>query len=644
MIRHPWVVGVSNIALIMVVYTLMRLFFFLISRDLYPDVSGAHLWEMMVGGLRFDVTALFYLNSLYMVLMFLPLRCRRNKHYLNIAKWCYWVPNTLGIIANCADMVYVRFTDKRTSLDVFKEFANESNLMSVFWESMVGYWYVTLFALVLIVLWILLTRTKAEIDYPQWGRWPKVRFYVRETALFLVSIYFVVIGIRSGFGAYTRPLTLSNALQYTDTPLEANIVLNTPFSILLSSSNKALTDPHYMSLEEAEKTMNPLRQPREGATPNGKNVVVFIMESFSKEYIGFFNRDLDKGTYKGYTPFLDSLLEHSVTYRRSFATGRKSIDAMPSILSSLPRVGEPYILTPYYNNSVMSIPSCLRELGYQTAFFHGAPNGSMGFQAYARSCGFEAYYGMNEYEGPEAFDGTWAIWDEEFLQYYARQMSKMHEPFMTAVFTASSHHPYKVPERYAGVFDKGTQPIHACIGYSDNALRLFFETAKQQPWYHNTLFVLTADHTNQLEHAEYVNDKGRYEVPILFYDPQREEGLMVEDMPVSQVDIMPSVLAYTGYDRPYFSFGEDVLTGKKETPYVVCSNQSLYQVVTPEWFMLSDGEKVQHLYEYTTDPCLKEDQVAEAENEEVQEAQAYLRAFLQQYITRMIENKLKIEN
>ena len=280
----------------------------------------------------------------------------------------------------------------------------------------------------------------------------------------LITTYFVVIGIRGGFGKYTRPITISNALQYTNTPRETAIVLNTPFSLMKSLENETYVHPHYMSNSEMERLMTPIHKiANDRGQMSNDNVVILILESFGKEYMD-----------AGYTPFLDSLFAYSKTYRYSYASGRKSIDAMPSVLSSIPMLIEPFIVTPYSTNQVSSIADCLGREGYSTAFFHGAPNGSMGFQAYARAAGFDTYYGMDDYDGPEAFDGTWAIWDEEFLQYYARTMSRMHEPFMTAVFTASSHHPFRVPKRYEGVFPQGSLPIHQCIGYSDYALRQFF--------------------------------------------------------------------------------------------------------------------------------------------------------------------------
>ncbi len=639
--QHPWTVAATNLLLVLVLYSVSRYFFYRINTDMYPSVSSSHLWEMLCGGVRFDLTAVLYLNSVYLLLMLLPLPLcvRNNRYYLRVAQWFYWVPNVLGIAVNCIDMVYVRFTDRRTTCTFFSEFQNDNNLASIFFQSVAQYWYVSLFFVAAVVLLVLLSHRPAHVERE--NPW---LYYLKETAVLCVSVYFVVIGIRGGFGSYTRPITISNALQYTNTPQETAIILNTPFSLMKSLENETYHNPHYFADDELEQIMTPVHPAMPPEVPyvgQPDNVVVLILESFSKEYIGFFNHDLDGGTYQGYTPFLDSLLACSTTYAYSFASGRKSIDAMPSVLSSIPMLIEPYIVTPYSTNKVSSIAERLGNEGYTTAFFHGAPNGSMGFQAYARSAGFQAYYGMDEYDGPEAFDGTWAIWDEEFLQYYARTMTTLKEPFMTAVFTASSHHPFRVPKRYEGVFPQGTQPIHQCIGYSDNALRQFFAYAKTQPWYDHTLFVLTADHTNQLTHPEYTNAKGLYEVPIVFYYAGQEKGYVDSAQAVSQTDIMPSVLECLNYGKSYFAFGEDAVTGYKNHRYAVCYNNPVYQILSDSLLVQFDGEQVTAVYAYRTDRLLEHNLVESTEDDpQVQDMVRYLKAYIQQYIARMTENRL----
>ena len=636
--KHPWLICALNLLLVMAIYTLSRVFFYWINIDLYPNVDNAHLMEMVMGGWRFDLTALLYLNSLYILLILLPLpvQIRNNEQYIRVTNYSFYIPNIIGLIANTMDMVYVRFTDRRTTCTLFTEFQNDGNLAQIILQAAGQYWYVTLFGIAIIALLIVASRKTWQIKTPS-RTW---MYYLANSALMVVSIYFVVIGIRGGFGKYTRPITISNAMQYANTPQETAILLNTPFSLMKSLENTTYIHPHYFSNEEAEAIFSPIhideieKNERLGKT----NVVIVILESFSKEYIGFYNRHMDG--YRGYTPFLDSLLAHSVTYTHSFASGRKSIDAMPSVLSSIPMLIEPYIVTPYSTNAVSSLAACLRDEGYATAFFHGAPNGSMGFQAYARSAGFEQYFGMDEYDGIDAFDGTWAIWDEEFLQYYAQRMNQMQEPFITAVFTASSHHPFRVPERYEGVFPQGDKPIHPCVGYTDHALRKFFGYAQEQDWYENTLFVITADHTNQVSLPEYATAKGLFEVPIAFYSPQWSQGEVHEQSAVSQTDIMPSVLAYLGYQKPFFAFGKDILTKEKETQWAVCYNHPAYQLLSDSLLLQFDGQNTYAVYNYQNDPLLKNNIANEIDYSAMER---YLRAYIQQYIYRLTTNQLTIK-
>ncbi len=638
--RHPVVAVACNLLLVMVIYTLSRLLFVAINHDLYPELQSSQLLELCQGGCRFDLTAILYLSSLYCLLALFPLPAtwRNNEHYQRVVKGCFLVPNIVGILLNSVDTVYVRFTDRRTTCTFFTEFQNEGNLFSIFCQAVGDYWYLLLATLALIAALVFLYRRFTvntqlfKLSTTLNSKLSTLNYYIRESALFLTCVYFIVMGIRGGFGAYTRPIAISNAAQYTSSPRQTAIVLNTPFTLIRTIDSETYVNPHYFSSEELASLMSPIHTPTPlPPCPPTPNIVILILESFSQEYLE-----------QGYAPFLDSLLQHSITYTHSFASGRKSIDAMPSILSSIPMLIEPYIVTPYATNAVSSLADCLGQKGYTTAFFHGAPNGSMGFQAYARSAGFDAYYGMDEYNGPEAFDGTWAIWDEEFLQFYATTMTTLQEPFLTSVFTASSHHPYKVPKRYEGVFPLGTIPMHQCIGYSDYALRRFFETAKQQPWYNHTLFVITADHTNQLTQSASNTAYGIYRIPIAFYSPQLSNIThQTYTGPISQTDIMPSVLAYLGYDEPYFAFGEDALTQPKTHPYAVCYNYPYYQILSDSLLVQWDGQEVVGVYNYEQDPLLKHNLQNEP-NEKVMTMVTYLKAYIQQYIERMIGNKLRV--
>ena len=373
--------------------------------------------------------------------------------------------------------------------------------------------------------------------------------------------------------------------------------------------------------------------------------MVLIVESFGREYIGALNETLENGQYKGYTPHVDSLVSHSTTFRYSFCNGRKSIDGMPSILSSIPMFVEPFFLTPASMNQVSGIASLLAGEGYETAFFHGAQRGSMGFMAFARSTGFQQYYGREDYNedprfgGDDDFDGMWAIWDEPFLQYYATKMSEMKEPFMTAVFTASSHHPYHVPEQYKDVYPEEGIEIHKCIRYTDMAIGKFFEKASHEPWFKNTIFVLTSDHTNLSDHPFYQTDIGGFCSPIIIYDPSQPVGEM-QDKIAQQIDILPTVMGMLHYQKPYFGFGIDLLNTPAEDTWAVNYLNGIYQYVKHGHVLQFDGQQTKGMYALD-DSLMQHNLVGKVPQQPQMELE--LKAIIQQYMERMTQDGLKVE-
>ena len=369
-----------------------------------------------------------------------------------------------------------------------------------------------------------------------------------------------------------------------------------------------------------------------------KNIIILIVESFGREYIGALNKDLEGGRYKGYTPFTDSLVNKSITFRYSYGNGRKSIDGMPSILSSIPMFVEPFFLTPASMNDYTGLAGILGAEGYETAFFHGAQNGSMGFQAFAQKTGFQKYFGRTEYEvarGTDDFDGTWAIWDEPFMQFYAEEMSKMKEPFMTALFTASSHHPFVIPEKYSKDFPEGNLPIQKCIRYTDMAIGKFFETAQHQPWFANTIFVLTSDHTNMSDHDYYQTDLGGFYTPIIIYDPSACGEM--QDKIAQQIDIMPTILGMLHYQKSYLGFGIDVLNTPAEDTWAVNYLNGIYQYVKYGYVLQFDGTNTKAIYSLE-DRLMKNNLIGKVKVQPQMELE--LKAIIQQYMERMRQNRL----
>ncbi len=646
-----------NVILVYVVYALCRLVFLAENWSMFSgDITWSSFCGILKGGWFFDTSAILYTNALYALMMLLPLHFKEARGYQVAAKWVFVVCNAVGVIANLADSVYFKYTTRRTTVTVFSEFKNESNLGSIFLKEIFSHWYLVLAGIALIAMLYWLYRMPKGKIPDEVMRPYRIKFMAKYYAVHIVCIaVFVplcIAGMRGGFTKAVRPITISNANQYVKHPNEAAIVLNTPFSIIRTVGKHTFKDPKYFSQAELDRLYSPLHNANEGGSTSKacvakpKNVVVLIVESFGREYIGSLNKELDGGRYKGYTPCVDKLVGQSLTFDNTFCNGRKSIDGMPSILSSIPMFVEPFFVTPASMNDVSGLAGELSKAGYQTAFFHGAENGSMGFQAFANSTSFQRYYGRTEYNkdkrfhGDDDFDGTWAIWDEPFLQYFALQMSGMKQPFMTAVFTASSHHPFVVPEKYKNVYkDDGPNTLHKCIRYTDMAIGKFFETASKQPWFKNTVFVLTSDHTNGLDHPEFGTDLGVFSSPIIIYSPSGDIPAQRRHCIAQQIDIMPSVLGFLGYNKPYVAFGQDLFHTADRDTWAVNYLNGIYQYVKGDYLLQSDGSNAKALYDYKADRLLKHNFLS-AKRNVADTMQRDLKAVIQSYMQRMENNNL----
>lgn len=616
----------------MLLFTLTRVIFFWHNRGFFPDVDASRLVVMLLGGLRFDLVAVLYTNTLFIFMWVLPFAFRYGLRYQQAAKYLFLITNTIALVMNAADVAYFRFTLRRTTKTVLQEFGNETDVPRMLMQLAVDYWPIMLLMVILaLLLWLSygghLTQPRQLASH--------TRYHAVGVLMLAVTTVFFVGGVRGGYEKGLRPITLSNAGQYVQRPLEMAVVLNTPFSVYKTLEIQVLERVTYFDDEtEMSNIFSPVHLPSDSAVFQPLNVVVIILESFGTEYIGALN-----GMNEGYTPFLDSLIGESLTFKHSFANGKKSIDAMPSVLASIPSLVEPYVLTPYSGNDINSLASLLGGKGYRSAFFHGAPNGSMGFQAFARIAGYGTYIGKTEYANDADFDGMWGIWDEEFLQFYAHGMDTMPQPFHTAVFTVSSHHPYRVPDRYQGVFPQGSLRIHQCIGYTDHALRQFFKTASQMSWFDNTLFVITADHTNvDTHHKRFQTSAGVFAVPIIFHRPDGSLSGKSQRL-AQQNDIMPTALGLLGYEKPFVAFGSDARGGDG---FVVNYN-GFYQIFEGDHLLQFDGVNSTALFNFKRDIMLT-DNLMSSMPRVVESLERRLKAFIQQYNTRLIDNDLRVGN
>ena len=634
--RNILVVLAYRILIVMLLFSISRIGFYVFNFRMFPDISFGQLINILRGGLLFDISAVLYINMIFILFNIIPFDFRYNRNYQEVLKYFFLITNSIALSINSADYIYYRFVLKRATTDIFQTFEHEQNMVKLFFKFQLDYWQVVVFTILLIFILIALYGLIKPVK-------PSYRNRIAYHSLNVLAIPLIagliVIGARGGYRHSTRPISISNAARFVKNPRDAAIVLNTPFSLIRTFNKKVLVRYTFFDEGKLKELYNPHYTPKPAGPFREENIVIFILESFAREYIGSLNKDLEGGTYKGYSPFLDSLISQSLTFDVTIANGKKSIEAMPSIFASVPSLETPYTISHYANNEINGLPDLLKPKGYYSAFFHGAPNGSMGFDSFSRMVGFDDYFGLNEYPDSRDFDGIWGVWDEPFFKFFCDKITSFRQPFLATIFSISSHHPYKVPDKYKERFPKGPAPILEVIGYTDYALKEFFSRAKKQPWFENTLFILTADHTNESVHKEFQNNYGSYCVPIIFYKPGSQMKGIKKKI-AEQIDIMPTILSYLNYDREFIAFGSNLLDDSRES-FAFNTSGSTYQLFMHDHLLEMVDNKPVGLYNFKKDRFLETNLVSNSDS--LQEPMVdKLKAIIQEYNSRLIDNNMVV--
>lgn len=639
--KQEYLVLVYRLFLAYFFYFIARLLFVLFNNNHLKVDSVSSFFELTYYGLAFDTTAILYVNLLFILFSVLPLVINTTAKYQKFLFYLYFITNGIAYATNFVDIIYYRFIYSRTTTTVLNVLENESNKTTLFFKFIASYWYVYLLFFLVLFLWIYLyKRVKVtEVNKPK----NIIRYIAFSILMFLFIATMAVGGIRGGdFRKSTRPINLVDASKHVEKIQHADLVLNTPFSIIRTIGKNTFKKVKFEVADNSlEKYIKPIKQysNNEKTTPN---IMLFIVESFGREYLGAFNKHSGIKDYVSYTPFLDSLANHGLVFSNAYCNGSKSIHAMSSVISGIPSFKTAYTSSPYSNQKAESLVSTLESIGYNTSFFHGSHNGSMGFLGFSKVLGFDDYYGKTEYNNDDDFDGFWGIWDEPFMQFMKKTLDTKKEPFLSTIFTVSSHDPFIIPKKYEGKFPKGHIPMHQCVGYTDYAFKRFFEAAKKEPWFKNTIFVITADHPNQIYYDEpYAKLINRRAVPILFYKP--DGSLKGEDRSIAQqIDIYPTILDIIGYNKPFRSWGRSLVCKDNVKPFAINYDALHYQFLTGNYICTFDGEKATGFYNIN-DKGL-EHNLIDSRNEEMNQAEDACKAFIKDYYDRIIDKKLFVNN
>lgn len=656
-----------RLGVLMGIYSLSRLVFYYINASVFTGLDAFACLGVFAAGLRFDAAAILLINAPYLAVVCFPHPWSRHRPVARVAFAYFLLANSLALLANTADSFYYPFVGARSNAAILPYLNTGDDFLENVLTYLRDFWpSIPIWAGLSLLMWTLsvpdLKRLfsglrigrvkKPEVEPVVPGSmksmWPgaeaphgSTSFFARHIWWYLLIGLLGITGIRGGWRS--RPIDLSTAAeaagaQYT------SLVINTPFNLLHSWGRMGVRPVHYFDKEEITwySPIHQFDEPPDGVSSSGMNVMIIILESFANEYSQWLSPQYFQSPCKTYTPFLDSLMDHSLVFTNAFGNALRTMDALPAIVASLPHwMNISFILSPYAKQAIHSLPSELSEKGYTTHFFHGADRQSMGFDRFTKAAAFHEHHDRASFGDDSYFDGHWGIYDGPFLQYTAHVLDRSPLPFFATLFTLSSHHPYLIPPGLQDEFPSGNLPIHQSIRYADHSLRAFFQTASAKPWYDHTLFVITSDHTEILEFPENQNRLGMFRVPLVFYHPGGAlQG--VDTLPAQHIDIMPSVLHYLGYPGEFLAFGSSLFESGSTRVAMQYLN-GLYQLVDDEYLLDFNGRSPLALFNYRQDPLLQNDLLPQLPVQ-AEDMGRQLKARIQAFNQRMLGNRLHTQN
>lgn len=557
-------------------------------------------------GIRFDLAAFALVFALPLILFALP----NPPKPFRLGLWgiillleFFYLSLTVG------DLIFYSISHRRSAAEFFAVFASFKD----FWAFVTGSAvYILLGIPVGVAPFYLLNRkpiNRPMADVP----------WRLSLPLILVMALSAVICIRGGLQG--RPLNVTHAFVAGDYFL-GNVTLNPVFATLklaytgdVLPQNRVLGDLPLKRVREmvaSEGETFPrddypfFRESHPAGEAIRKNVVIFIMESWSAADLGHFGNSL------GATPNFDALAREGVSFTDAYALGNRSITAIPTIASSVTGMfGRPYTTSSYANNKQRGMGTIFGEAGYAAYFITGYKAGAQGFSTYMRVAGFDKIItrenlGLN----PDKSDGVWGIYDHFTFERVHQILEAETKPFVAVVPSLHPHHPYKLPADYAeSNYYKNIPraPHFNALRYSDFALGKFFALARQSRYFQNTVFIITADHTYTQNGV-----LNKYRIPLLFYAPgllkaEKRAGL------ASQLDILPSLIDLLKFKTGHASMGKS-LWRKNGTPWTLIDLDGSMGYLRSSLAVLTNRDNPVGVYDITVDPGFSRDLLRENKN------------------------------
>ncbi|WP_041066560.1 LTA synthase family protein [Thiolapillus brandeum] len=576
-------IGASSLLLLLAQQAL-RLILLLRNPELAEGASTTDLVWAFAVGIRFDLIITSYILIPVVLALLLPNGLGKRR----LAR--YWLLATGGIVLFLGisePEFYHDFHTRLNSLAIQYLKEDPSTVSSMIWHGFPVIRYLLLWAVLLALLaWGLKqadhwTRRFGP-GYPAW--WVRI-------PVFLICAFLVALGAR-GTLRHGAPLRWGDAF-HSQNLFANHLALNGTWSLAKAAMGndkkdagkawvkimpreQALAGTRKLLLTPDDQLLLPEQYPvlRKHAGESRlarkpKNLVLIIMESFSGQFTGALGND------HGITPRFDELAKDGLLFDHMFSNGTHTHQGMFATVACFPNLpGFEYLMQePEGQHQFSGLPALLKPLGFQDVYVYNGAFNWDNQKGFFRNQGMTRFIGRDQMENPVFTDPTWGVSDQDMFDQALRELNRMNQekPFFAVLQTLSNHTPYALPDplpvsRVTG-FDGLNEHLTA-MRYADWALGRFFDEAKKQPWYQDTLFVLLGDHGFGVKKQLGQIDLLRFHIPMLMLAPGIQErfGKRIHTA-ATQVDVIPTAVnLLLGKPFTHQCWGRDLLSLSADDP------------------------------------------------------------------------------
>ncbi len=571
----------------LLVFSTFRLAILLTYPEDFDNLSANEILLSFITGFRVDLITILTFGSPLLLLMIFPNTLLNHKTLQSGFALLFYL-----FIVSCAaalygDYLYFEHVQRHTSNEIFYL---EGGDASVVVESLKQNWPGVLLLLVFFGLLLSLTlKIEHKFNYP-------LIFTIKNFAVFVIVFILMAVAIRGTLQG--KPFGIINAFSSAKAE-SGHLALNGIYSVYRSSARDGkvaqfMDDGQALKIttallqddifEFADENYPLQRQLTESKlnTPDfpqfkNANVVIFLLEGWSALYVDSFSNVGFKAT-----PHFDALTQDGLKFTNFFSNGQRSIDGITALFTGIPRVaGINRLGSGLEVAHVSFLGDLAKQNGYQTLAMQSSKRSSFRLDSICQLAGFDTYYGAEdipqlglETSGLQPYFGTW---DNNTFQFFLTQVNQMTaqsdteqaQPFLAFVFSATTHTPFISPGKEWEIYPHDDDDMYGYLNtlyYADAALGRFMESAKQQSWYDNTVFIFMADHTVGFGQEEFLKDFKTPErelenmrIPLLVYAPALLQA-GISEQSASQTDIMPSLVHLLSWKGSFSSVSNSLFT------------------------------------------------------------------------------------